>query len=380
MRPDIPMTDLPRLMSPYMDEVRAAIDRVVRSGLYIGGQEVARFEGRWAGFTGLRNTIGTGNGTDALAIALRALGIGSGDKVATVSLTAVATVAAIEMVGAVPVWVDVDAVTMTMSASSLERVLDGCAAMSSPIRAVVPVHLYGHPADMPSIMQLAGKHGCYVIEDCSQAHGASIRGSACGGFGHFSAYSFYPTKNLGCLGDGGALCTDDDTLAASARMSAQYGWRVRDRSEVPGVNSRLDPIQAAVLNVRLDHLSSENARRREIARQYDRGMPVPHLTLPVESEGCRHVYHQYVVRTAYRGELIRHMSSAGIFPQIHYPFPVHQQPAYAARCREGEPDLSLTDELCGQVLSIPVHPAMDDQEVGRVIDAMQTFSIPGHEV
>jgi dTDP-4-amino-4,6-dideoxygalactose transaminase len=366
----IPMTDLPRLMTPYIGEVQAAIDRVLRSGQYVGGAEVAAFEREWAAFSGTRHAIGSGNGTDALAVALRALGIGPGDRVATVSLTAGATVAAVEMACAVPVWVEVEADTLTMSPQSLERVLHAHARTAHPVKAVIPVHLYGRPADMPEILRLADRYRCQVVEDCAQAHGASIGGHPCGSFGHFSAFSFYPTKNLGCVGDGGALCTQDDRLAYQARLVAQYGWEERNHSLLPGVNTRLDPVQAAILRVRLRHLAHENDRRRDIAARYVRALPP---TLPAQRPGTadiRHVYHQFVIRPPDRDALVQRLALAGIESQVHYPVPVHRQAAYHGRCREGEPDLGLTETICRQVLSVPVHPALDDHEVGQVLLAL----------
>lgn len=374
MKERVAMTDFPALMAPYKGEIQDAIERVVRSGLYVGGREVAAFEEEWAAFLGVGHAVGVGNGTDAIAVALRTLGIGPGDRVATVSLSAVATAAAIEMVGAVPVWVEVDPSAMTMSVDSLERVLEAHSRTPTPVRAVVPVHLYGHPADMHGIMRLADTYGCKVVEDCAQAHGASIGSQMCGSFGHMSAFSFYPTKNLGCLGDGGAVCTHDDESASRARMIAQYGWRERNRSDLPGVNSRLDPVQASILSVRLRHLPNENGRRQAIADTYARSLASLGLGLPRVAEGCRHVFHLYAVQTGVREALIRHLSDAGVETQVHYPVPIHLQNAYRGRCTEGEQDLSFTERVCLRVLSLPVHPALSDEDVERVVQAVSTFN------
>lgn len=373
MKKGITMTDLSGLMAPYFGEIQEAIDRVVRSGIYVGGREVSEFEEEWAGYLGVKHAIGTGNGTDALAVALRSLGIGSGDRVATVSLSAVATVAAIEMVGAFPVWVEVDFSTKTMSVDSLETVLESYSRTPTPVKAIVPVHLYGHPADMPQIMRLAGKYGCLVVEDCAQAHGASIGDGKCGSFGHMSAFSFYPTKNLGCLGDGGAVCTDDEDLATRARMIAQYGWKARNQSELPGMNSRLDPVQAAVLRVRLRNLDHENIRRRELAKRYSAALGITSLTLPDAAADCYHVFHLYAVQAVERDALMRHLSMDGIESQVHYPTPIHLQAAYKGRCLEGADDLSITESICSRVLSLPVNPSLSDGDVERVIASVTSF-------
>jgi len=276
------------------------------------------------------------------------------------------------MTGALPVWVEVAPDTLTMSTRSLDHVLQAHAHTSHPVKAVIPVHLFGHPADMPGILRLADAYGCHVVEDCAQAHGASIDGRPCGSFGRFAAYSFYPTKNLGCMGDGGALCTDDDRLAASARMIAQYGWQERNHSLIQGVNSRLDPVQAAILQVRLRHLPRENERRRQIAAHYARALPP---SLPAQrpaTGGSRNVYHQFVIRTPDRDALAGRLSQAGIESQVHYPLPAHRQAAYSTCLRECQTDLGLTETVCREVLSLPVHPALDDSDVEYVLQTLDT--------
>lgn len=364
------MTDLPRLFSAYREALKGAIEQTVEEGHYVGGPSVQAFEAEWSAYTGAQHSIGVGNGTDALVVSLMALGIGHGDRVATVSLTAVATAAAIRLAGAEPVWVDVDREYMTMSVEGLEAVLDRYAATPNPVKAIIPVHLYGHPADMPAIMELAARFECAVVEDCAQAHGARIGTAHCGTFGHLAAFSFYPTKNLGCMGDGGAVCTRDASLARKARMIAQYGWQQRNHSEVPGLNSRLDTVQAAILRVRLPHLAAENARRRAIALQYTRAFADLPVVLPRQRYGYHCVYHQYAIRVAERAGLMRQLALLGIETQIHYPTPIHLQPAFQA---SGSSGLEQTEAACRSVLSIPVHPALTDEAVARIIDSIVSY-------
>src|SRR5688572_19253148 len=242
---EILVSDPRRGYLAYRDEIDSAISRVLQGGMYILGSEVASFEREFAAYLGVAHAIGVASGTDALIVALKACGVGPGDSVITVSHTAVATVAAIELAGATPVLIDIDPDTFTLDASQLE----GAIAAHPSTRAVIPVHLYGHPADMPSILDAASRHDLYVIEDCAQAHGASLAGRMAGTWGHMAAFSFYPTKNLGALGDGGAVATNDPSIAERAAALRQYGWRTRYISDFPGMNSRLDEIQSAVLRV-----------------------------------------------------------------------------------------------------------------------------------
>ncbi len=263
-------------------EIDRAIARVLESGHYILGPEVSAFEEEWADFLGVQHALGVGNGTDAIQLALRALGIGRGDVVITTSNTAVATVAAIELAGAEPLLVDVDEGTLNMSAPSFEAVLS--ADSHRRIKAVIPVHLYGQPADMPAISALAQRYDLRVVEDCAQAHGAMIGGRMVGTWGDAAAFSFYPTKNLAALGDGGAVVTNDTALAERMRALRTYGWRERHRSEEPGMNTRLDEVQAAILRVQLPFLEKGNARRREIAQHYHDSLgQFPQLRLPQPS-------------------------------------------------------------------------------------------------
>ncbi|HWK45413.1 MAG TPA: DegT/DnrJ/EryC1/StrS family aminotransferase [Stellaceae bacterium] len=367
--PPIPQTDPKAGYLAHKPAIDAAIARVLASGWYIGGAEVAGFEAGFAAFAGLDHAIGCANGTDALVLALRGLGIGRGDRVATVSHTAVATVAAIELAGAEPVLVDIDPATYTLDPASLARTL----AALPGIRAVIPVHLYGHPADLPAILELARAHDLKVIEDCSQSHGAMLDGRMTGGFGDVACFSLYPTKNLGALGDGGVLATKDPVLAERIRALCEYGWRERYISDIAGLNSRLDPIQAAILSAKLPHLAADNARRRAIAERYDRGLAglTPALTLPVRRPGAVPVYHQYVVRHADRDALRQALGRQGIGTNIHYPMPVHLQPAYQGRIVLDPKGLPETERAATAILSLPMYPGLADDQVDRVVVALR---------
>lgn len=330
------------------------------------GQEVAAFEEEFAAYIGVRHAIGVASGTDALHLAMRAYGIGPGDEVITVSHTAVATVAAIELCGATPVLVDIDIATYTIDPNQLES------AMTQQTKAVIPVHLYGHPADMESIISVAHRHGLWVIEDCAQSHGAVYKGRKAGAWGHIAAFSFYPTKNLGALGDGGMAVTDDADLADRVRLLRQYGWCRRYVSEVPSTNSRLDELQAAVLRVKLRYLDRENARRRKIAGTYTHLLADTSLRLPASHAGAEHVYHQYAVRTPQRDTLQAYMQEQGIGTLIHYPQPVHLQPAYADRLA-AKGALPHSERAAAEVLSLPMYPELSDEQIELVADAIHRW-------
>src|SRR5215469_12828370 len=326
-----PLLNIPQ-MSPgaffeeHRQEVMAAVVRVLDSGWYILGKEVEAFEQEFAQQFHYHGAAGVGNGTDAITLALRTLGIGRGDRVATVSHTAVATVAAIEMTGATPVLVDITPDTYTMDPASLERTMQA----NGPIQAVIPVHLYGHPADAPAIVEIARKFRARVIEDCAQAHGAKLHERYVGSWGDAATFSFYPTKNLGAVGDGGMVVGASE-FVERARALREYGWKQRYISEEQGMNSRLDELQAAMLRVRLAHLDTGNQRRKSIAATYDAGLAGTELVLPERHAGATHVYHQYVVRHPERDRFRSRLKDKGIGTNIHYPVPVHRQPAYAGR-------------------------------------------------
>jgi dTDP-4-amino-4,6-dideoxygalactose transaminase len=367
----IPQTD-PR--AGYFEQraaIDAAIARVLDGGVYILGKEVEAFEAAFADFVGVSNGIGVASGTDAIEIALRACGIGSGDLVFSVSHTAVATIAAIERAGATPVLVDVEPGTYTMAPRELLRVLR--APPTGRPAAVLPVHIYGQPADLPSLAEIAREFGLRLIEDCAQSHGALHRGKPAGSFGDIGCFSFYPTKNLGALGDGGMVVTNDPALAAALREIREYGWRERYVSASAGINSRLDPIQAAVLGVKLGSLMAGNARREAVAARYDAGLAGLPLAVPTRRSQATHAFHQYVIRLAERDRLREALRAAGIGSGIHYPVPVHQQPAYKGRLAHGPSGLGVTERAAPQILSLPIYPQLSDEAVDRVIAEIRDF-------
>lgn len=370
----VPQTDPKANYLAHRAEIDVAIHEVLESGWYILGREVEAFEQDFAAYIGVRYAIGVGNGTDALELALRACGVGPGDLVFTVSHTAVATVAAIELVGATPVLVDIDPVTYTMEPNCLEAALARPPA-GTP-KAVIPVHLYGQPADMPAILELARRHGLYVIEDCAQSHGATLAGRMTGAWGDIAAFSFYPTKNLGALGDGGMVVTDNPALAERVRLLQQYGWRERYISEIPGGNSRLDELQAAVLRVKLRGLDKENMRRQSLAQTYNTLLADAGMTLTAVRSGVTHVYHQYVVRLPQRDALRTYLRQVGIGTLIHYPAPVHLQPAYRNRLPQVAP-LPWTEQVAKQVLSLPMYPQLSDDQARRVSKCIGRFHNDG---
>lgn len=347
-------------------EIDAAIAAVLDEGWYILGKQVSAFEQAFADYLGVKHAIGVGSGTDALHLALRALDIGPGDEVITVSHTAVATAAAIEIAGATPVLVDIEPDYYTLDPSQLEAVL------TPRTRAVLPVHLYGQPAEMDPILAFARRHGLEVVEDCAQAHGARYRGRRVGGLGDAGCFSFYPTKNLGAIGDGGAIVTDDDKVADRLKQLREYGWDNRRNSRRPGWNSRLDELQAAILNVKLPHLEADNRRRRAVALIYDEALsPLP-LALPRRRDDCDHAYRLYVVACDDRDALSAHLRSRDIVAGIHYALPVHRQSAYAGRLA-GAMDLPVTDKAVASVLSLPIFPELQEAQATSIVDAVRSF-------
>lgn len=366
-------------MTPQVDpragyrEDKALVDeavlRVLDSGQYIMGQEVEAFEGEFAAFIGVRHGIAVANGTQAVEIALRSVGVGPGDLVLTVSHTAVATAVAIRSCGAEPVWVDVTDDGFTMDVGLLDET--AAALRASPdgarLKAVVAVHLYGAMVAPDALTEVCRRHGLKLVEDCAQAHGAAWNGKRAGSFGDASAFSFYPTKNLGALGDGGMVCTNDDTAADLARLVRQYGWKDRYISAIEGVNSRLDPVQAAILRIGLTRLEERNARRRAIAALYDEGLAGTPVVSPQAPGPLTHAYHQYVVRTADRDGLAARLRAEGVGTGVHYPVPVHAQPAYRGRFDRYCRTLRNTEALASDILSLPMYPQLPHADARRVI-------------
>jgi dTDP-4-amino-4,6-dideoxygalactose transaminase len=367
----IPQTDPRAGYLEHKAEIDAAIARVLAGGQYILGREVEAFEAAFAAWLGTAHAVGCGSGTDALELALRACGIGAGDLVFTVSHTAVATVAAIERAGAIPVLVDIEPGRFTMDPSAL------AAALRDPPpgrpAAVLPVHLYGESADLAAIVELARGHGLRLIEDCAQSHGALYRGQPAGAFGDVACFSFYPTKNLGALGDAGMTATDDAALATALREIREYGWRDRYVSARVGINTRLAPLQAAILAVKLPHLGEDNARRQAIAARYDDGLAGLPLVLPRRRRECTHVFHQYVVRSRERDRLREHLRAAQIGTGTHYPAPVHLQPAYRGRLGEYPAGLPETTRVAREILSLPIFPQLGGEAAERVIAEIRRF-------
>jgi dTDP-4-amino-4,6-dideoxygalactose transaminase len=345
----IAFLDLKTAYLELSDEIDATVQRVIRSGWYILGPEVESFEEEWAAYCGCTHAIGVANGLDALVLALRALEIGVGDEVIVPSNTFIATWLAVSTVGATPVPVEPDSDTHTIDPSRIE------AAITSRTRAIIPVHLYGHAADLDPILAIAARHGLRVVEDAAQAHGAAYKGRRLGGHGDVVCWSFYPGKNLGALGDAGGLTTNDGVLADRLRMLRNYGSTEKYRHEMAGLNSRLDPIQAAVLRVKLAHLDDWTERRRAVASAYAERLAGSGLVLPVTAEWSSHVWHLYVVRSPERDNLRARLEQAGIGTMIHYPVPPHLQRAYAGNgLRAGS--LPLAEQLAEEVFSLPIGP------------------------
>ncbi|MBV8079327.1 MAG: DegT/DnrJ/EryC1/StrS family aminotransferase [Actinobacteria bacterium] len=349
---NVPFADLSRGVAAARPELDEAIGAVLDGGRFILGDHVARFERAFADWCGAHDAVGVASGTDAIALALRAVGVGSGDEVIVPANTCVPTVAGVEAAGAVPVLADVDPATWTLDPASAARVV------TARTRAVVAVHLYGLCADVDGLREL----GLKVVEDAAQAHGAELRGRRAGTLGDAAAFSFYPTKNLGAFGDGGAVVTNDPDTAALVRSLRVYGESARYESVRRGWNSRLDELQAAILLVRLGHLDASLARRRELVRRYE-AIPLPRQPVP---EGFGHAYHLYVVRSADREALRRRLADAGVETLVHYPRAVHQHPAYAAL---GHAGLGESERLAAEVVSLPLYAELTDAEADAVAAA-----------
>ena len=349
------------------DAILAAFRRVLESGTYILGPELAVFEREFGAYLNAQNVIGVANGTDALEIAIRALEPVTGDIVVTVGNTVTATVSAIRSAECVPEFVDITADTMLMCPESLAQALT---RLNGRVKAIIPVHLYGHPADMREITRVAQEHGVPVIEDCAQSHGASIDGRATGTWGDLAAFSFYPTKNLGALGDAGAVVANDAAIAERVRLLRQYGWKTRYVSEIAGRNSRLDEIQAAILSVRLKCLSDENQRRASLATQYRNKLSTLEIVTQGLAPNVVHSWHQLVIRIKRRNDLQKFLSENGVIASILYPVPVYRQPGYLQNIK-----LPNTERACAEVLSLPLHPALNETDVTRVLGLVEQWRL-----
>jgi dTDP-3-amino-3,4,6-trideoxy-alpha-D-glucose transaminase len=349
---------------PDAADIRTAIDRVIDRGWFILGPELEAFEAEFAAASGAQFAVGVGSGTDALALALRALGIGPGDEVITSPLSAAFSALAIEMAGATPVFADLDPSRLTMAPAAVE------AALSARTRALMPVHIYGQAADMPALQAIATRHGLAMVEDACQAHGATAAGRPVGTFGACGAFSFYPTKNLGALGDGGAVITNDPALAARLKRLRNGGQADRYHHPEFGVNSRLDELQAAILRARLPRLADWTARRRQVAAAYRRLLAPTAVAVPPEHDPG-HVYHLFVVLTAARDRFLEHLAARGIGALVHYPVPVPRQGAFRATAAP----CPVADRVCAELCSLPCHPYLDAAAQALVAEAVAAWTI-----
>ncbi|MBI3269149.1 MAG: DegT/DnrJ/EryC1/StrS family aminotransferase [Planctomycetes bacterium] len=362
----VPFVDLRRqyeALKPAMDET---VLRVIGKGMFILGDEVERFEQEFAAYCGVRHAIGVASGLDGLRLVLRALGLGPGDEVITPPNSFIATAIAITDCGARPVFVDIDPETYNLDLAKLE------AAITPRTRAILPVHLYGQPVHMDVLLDVARRRGVPVFEDACQAHGAEWRGKRAGSFGVAAAFSFYPAKNLGCYGDGGAVVTSDDALAEKVRVLRHVGQSEKYKHPVRGYNARLDELQAAVLRVKLPKLDSWNDGRRRVAKLYAEALRVPEVRLPSETPGAKHIYHVYCVRAERRDALLDHLKARGIGALIHYPIPIHRQGAYAD-LGLAEGSFPVTERTAREIVSLPMFPEMTEAEVREVAAAVQSF-------
>jgi dTDP-3-amino-3,4,6-trideoxy-alpha-D-glucose transaminase len=365
--PRVPFLDLGAAHAELRDELDAALLRVAHGGRYLLGPELEAFEAEFAAYCGARHCVAVGSGLDALELGLVALGVGPGDEVVVPANTFVATWLAVSRAGALPVPVEPDPNTGNLDVSRLE------AAITPRTRCILPVHLYGQPCDMEGVLAVARRHGLPVLDDAAQAHGALHRGRRVGTLADCTAWSFYPGKNLGAMGDGGAVTSDDDALADAVRLRRNYGSRPKYANEVRGTNSRLDELQAAVLRVKLRRLDDWNARRAAHASRYRRELAgCEDLTLPTVAAFAEPVWHLFVVRTPHRDALLAHLDARGVDAMVHYPIPPHRQRAYADLGLD-EGALPVTERLHREVLSLPMGPHLDDQQAAAVIAAVREF-------
>jgi dTDP-4-amino-4,6-dideoxygalactose transaminase len=359
----VPFVDLKQQYAAIKTEVDAAIARVIENTSFILGPEVRAFEKAFAEYVGAGACIAVNSGTAALQLALMAAGIGAGDEVIVPSFTFFATAEAVSVLGATPVFVDVDSVSYTVTAAAIEG------ALTPRSRAVIPVHLYGQAADLDPILKLASQHSLHVIEDAAQAHGAEYKKKRVGALGSSGCFSFYPSKNLGAYGEAGAIVTNDEELATRLRLLRDHGSTSKYAHAIVGYNFRMEEIQAAVLNVKLRHLSAWNDARRARAARYNAVLSKANLSLPHEMDYARHVYHVFAVQSQNRNELQQRLTAAGVQTGVHYPIPIHLQPAYESLgYKRG--DLPVTENLAERVLSLPMFPELSDEQIDRVAEAV----------
>jgi dTDP-4-amino-4,6-dideoxygalactose transaminase len=362
----VPFLDLKQSTQELRTEIDAEIRRVLDSGWYILGDEVAAFENDYSKYCGTDNCVGVGNGLDALYLALLAMGVCEGDEVIVPSNTYIATWLAVSMVGAKPIPIEPDVRTYTIDPTLIE------VAITDRTKAIVPVHLYGHPADLDPILAIAKIHKLFVLEDAAQAHGACYKGNKIGAHGNAVAWSFYPGKNLGALGDGGAVTTNDPEIAEKIKSLRNYGSKEKYHNEIKGVNSRLDVIQASILRVKLRYLDEWNQRRKNIANCYLDSLQNSDLVLPQVSPWAEHVWHVFVVQHSKRNQLQRHLSKLGIGTMIHYPIPPHLQSAYKELSYQ-KGDFPLSEIIHDRVVSLPIGPHLDNEQLNQVIYGCLNF-------
>lgn len=361
----VPFGDMKTHYQQFKSDIDTAVNRVLASGHYILGPELEKFEADFAKFLGVNYTVGCASGTEAIYLALAAIGVGPGDEVITVAHTAVPTISAISMTGATPVFVDIDPQTYVMDISAVE------ARITDKTKAIVPVHLYGQMVDMEPLMKLALKHRLPVMEDVAQATGATYKGAIAGSLGEYAAFSYYPSKNLGAFGDGGAVTTNSKEHYDHLKMLRNYGQSKRYYHDIIGINSRLDEIQSAILGAQLPYVHEWNKRRREIARSYNEALKDV-VTVPHEAAYGQHVYHLYVIQTENRDAMQEYLAAKGVQALIHYPIPAHLQNAYAhLGYKKG--DLPVTEHAANHILSLPMFPELTNEQVDLVIAAIRDY-------
>ena len=362
----VPFSSFVPMEQELKAEIDEAIHQVIDNSWYISGKKLKEFEAMFANYIGVGNCVGTGNGLDAITLSLRALNIGQGDEVIVPANTFIATALAVSYVGATPILVDIDLDTFNIDADRIEETI------TNHTKAILPVHLYGYPCAMDKILKIAKKHHLIVVEDCAQAHGAKYKGKVVGSFGNIAAFSFYPGKNLGALGDAGAVVTDDSDLATCVRSLGNYGSDYKYHHIYKGYNSRLDEIQAAVLSEKLKILEKMNRDRRRIAERYSKGIDNPAITLPITAEEMEPVWHIYAIRTEERDKLERYLNDKGIVTNKHYPIPIHLQPCYSdLGYRKG--DFPNAERSALTELSLPIYYGMSDSEIDYVVNMINEW-------
>ena len=361
---NVPFGDLKRQYTAQKAAIDHAIQAVLNKGWFILGEHGRQFENAFANYCQAKQSIGVGSGTDAIHLGLKACGIGLNDEVITVSHTATPTASGISLSGAKPVFIDIDPQSYTIDPHLIEQ------AITPQTKAIVPVHLYGQSANMDDILTIAKKHRLHIVEDCAQAHGTLYRGQNVGTLGTVGCFSFYPSKNLGAFGDGGMVITQQTHIAQHVQLLRNYGSITRDVHEIQGINSRLDEIQAAILNAKLPHLDTQNQRRREIAHIYRTQITHPDMDHPIEKDWGTHTYHLYVIQTPHRDRLRQHLENCGIGTGIHYPTPIHKQPAYT---HLNTPPLPITEHIVDRILSLPIFPELTDAEIDHIVESANAF-------